>query len=117
MKYTAIDPEHYRKFPQGIGDECIKFVRLLPFSQGNAGKYLYRAGNKGYLKQDLKKALWYVNDALESSNSYSLSEEFLQLVNPASTTRSRLFFLLISNNLLTLKNEIEEIIEKDLSIE
>ena len=58
---SAINPAYYR---QGSGVECIDVVRHLPFSQGNAMKYVWRAGNKNDIKQDLEKALWYVNDCI-----------------------------------------------------
>ena len=58
---SAINPAYYR---QGSGVECIDVVRHLPFAQGNAMKYVWRAGNKNDIKQDLEKALWYVNDCI-----------------------------------------------------
>lgn len=60
---SVTNPSHYRSHPSGI--ECIEIIRGLPFSQGNAIKYLWRAGDKGgpeKLKEDLNKALWYIKD-------------------------------------------------------
>jgi hypothetical protein len=37
----------------------------MNFNIGNVVKYLWRAGLKGSLSVDLKKAQWYLNDAVE----------------------------------------------------
>lgn len=63
---SAINPAHYR---QGSGVECIDVVRHLPFAQGNAMKYVWRAGHKDDIKQDLDKALWYVNDCIAQKSA------------------------------------------------
>ncbi len=53
-------PSHYNAHPHM---ECIELVEMLPFCEGNAIKYLWRAGLKGPAREDLEKALWYVNRA------------------------------------------------------
>ena len=68
---SAINPAHYR---QGSGVECIDVVRYLPFSQGNAMKYVWRAGHKDDIKQDLDKALWYVNDCIAQKSGVPIME-------------------------------------------
>ena len=60
---TAINPKHYRSHPSGV--ECIDVIRHFPVSQGMIIKYLWRAGDKGPLLEDLQKALWYVEDCLK----------------------------------------------------
>lgn len=57
-------PDHYN---QG-GIECIEAIRaaLTPqefegFCKGNALKYIWRAGHKGHILSDLRKAVWYLN--------------------------------------------------------
>ena len=60
-------PAHYAEdgqfsFPKA---ECIMLTRLLDFSVGNAVKYIWRAGFKGSAAEDLRKALWYINDAIK----------------------------------------------------
>lgn len=52
-------PQHYNSHPSGI--ECITVVEHFTFNVGNAVKYLWRAGQKGALLEDLKKARWYVD--------------------------------------------------------
>ena len=69
---SAINPAYYR---QGSGVECIDVVRHLTFSQGNAMKYVWRAGNKNDIKQDLEKALWYVNDCIAQKSGVALHED------------------------------------------
>jgi hypothetical protein len=56
-------PIHYNSHPSGI--ECIDVVEHLTFNVGNAVKYLWRAGLKGALLDDLKKARWYVDREIQ----------------------------------------------------
>lgn len=61
----AVDhPEHY-----GGGDnpyEAIKVIEAwdLNFNLGNAAKYIARAGKKKDRREDLEKALWYMEREL-----------------------------------------------------
>ncbi len=57
-------PSHYK----GKGLECIQVIEAfnLTFSLGNAIKYILRAGKKGNKKEDLQKAVWYLNREIES---------------------------------------------------
>ena len=59
-------PDHY-KF--GTGAEVIDITRHLDFLTGNAIKYLARAGRKGDRLTDLKKALRYVQWAIEDEEN------------------------------------------------
>lgn len=61
---SVFNPSHYRSHPSGV--ECIDIIRNMPFSQGNAIKYCWRAGMKDEDLQDLTKALWYINDCIEN---------------------------------------------------
>jgi hypothetical protein len=67
MSDAVNHPKHYKSHPSGI--ECIEITRHLNFNIGNAIKYLWRAGLKGGDKEkhveDLKKAVWYINDQIE----------------------------------------------------
>lgn len=64
-------PAHYTKHPSGY--ECIDITRHYCFSIGNAIKYLWRAGLKKDAElgdkqkeiEDLKKAIWYINDRIK----------------------------------------------------
>jgi len=62
-------PEHYTtsearcsKCDEPI--ECIDIVRHQNFNIGNAIKYLWRYKKKGG-KEDLQKAIWYIDDEIE----------------------------------------------------
>lgn len=62
-------PAHYAEdgqfsFPKA---ECIMLTRLLDFNAGNAVKYIWRAGFKDSAAEDLRKALWYINDAIKDA--------------------------------------------------
>ena len=56
-------PPHYTSHPSGI--EAIQVTRHMNFNLGNATKYIWRAGLKGEGIQDLKKAVFYLNDEIK----------------------------------------------------
>jgi hypothetical protein len=66
-------PSHYTWLKEKCGIEVIDITRHMDFNLGNAIKYILRAGHKseeGYtdnLKEieDLKKAIWYINDKIK----------------------------------------------------
>ena len=51
-------PEHYGS---DFGIECIDVVENMNFNLGNAIKYIWRCDSKQNAKQDLQKAVWYLN--------------------------------------------------------
>ena len=51
-------PAHYTGHPSGV--ECIDITEHLSFLRGNAIKYLWRAGAKGDVLTDLRKAAYCV---------------------------------------------------------
>jgi hypothetical protein len=59
-------PDHY----QGNKFEVIDVIEDydLGFSLGNAIKYILRADKKGNKKQDLKKAMWYIQREVNTGN-------------------------------------------------
>ena len=65
-------PSHYTWLRELCGIEVIDITRHMDFCFGNAVKYLLRAGHKseeGYSDrqkqiEDLKKAIWYINDKI-----------------------------------------------------
>lgn len=73
-------PPYYCNHPSGI--ECIDITRHYCFSIGSAIKYLWRAGLKGEEGismvdkeiQDLKKAIWYINDRIKQLEKQELKE-------------------------------------------
>ncbi len=56
---TINHPKHYTSHPSNV--ECITVVEWMSFNLGNAVKYIWRAGFKGYQIEDLQKARWYVD--------------------------------------------------------
>jgi hypothetical protein len=56
-------PPHYNNHPSGV--ECIQITRHMNFNIGNAIKYLWRADLKNDAIEDLKKAVFYVNDEIK----------------------------------------------------
>ena len=74
-------PEHYNSHPAGV--ECIDVVRHYEFNVGCAIKYLWRAGLKTELGkddaekeiEDLKKALWYLDDYKGRSHLHTTASE------------------------------------------
>lgn len=61
-------PPHYTnssaKCKCGRAIECIDVTRHLNFNIGNAIKYLWRCDLKGNSMEDLKKAIWYIEDEI-----------------------------------------------------
>lgn len=53
-------PKHYTSHPSGI--ECIEITRHMSFNLGNAVKYIWRSDLKGDGTEDLRKAIWYLQD-------------------------------------------------------
>lgn len=60
--------EHPAHYAEGRKYEPIKVIRDwgLNFALGNAVKYISRAGRKGNKIEDLEKAVFYLNDEIES---------------------------------------------------
>ncbi len=63
LKEMVNHPDHY----QGNKFEVIDIIEdyNLGFSLGNAIKYILRADKKGARKQDLKKAIWYIQREID----------------------------------------------------
>lgn len=59
-------PDHYKVG----GIETIDFIeaKRLNYNMGNAVKYISRAEHKGNKRQDLEKAIWYINRELSKLN-------------------------------------------------
>lgn len=62
-------PSHYVNHPSGV--ETIDITRELEFTLGNAWKYLMRFRYKGKPKEDLEKAVWYMNDYMNHRDLYA----------------------------------------------
>ena len=111
---SVTNPAHYRSHPSGV--ECIDIVRHLPFNIGNAIKYLWRAGDKGgpeKLREDLEKALWYIQDSIDnpSASTYSQLVDYELLAKwnrvESKTKRGRIIILTIFGFVDLAKQELE----------
>jgi len=56
-------PPHYNAHLSGI--ECIEITKFYSFCVGNAVKYIWRHQEKGQPVEDLKKAIWYLEQQIE----------------------------------------------------
>lgn len=56
------NPKHYTSHPSGI--ECIDVTRHMSFNLGNATKYIWRCDLKKDAIEDLRKAIFYLNDEI-----------------------------------------------------
>ena len=73
-------PDHYNRHPAGI--ECIDIIRHYTCDIANALKYLWRAGLKPEMGkedaekeiEDLKKALWYIEDYWSQTSMHHVAE-------------------------------------------
>jgi hypothetical protein len=69
MSEAVNHPKHY-----GGKDNPLEVINIinhykLNFELGNLIKYVLRADNKGNRKQDLQKALWYLQHELNKDSS------------------------------------------------
>ena len=55
-------PNHYN---QVSGIECQDVTKHFNFNKGNALKYIWRSGLKGPEEEDLRKAIWYLEDEIK----------------------------------------------------
>ena len=65
-------PPHYTNGPDLGTLECIDITRWMPFTLGNAFKYVWRAGAKGgpdKAIEDLEKAKFYLNEWVNYSGA------------------------------------------------
>lgn len=80
-------PQHYTSHPSGI--EAIEICEHLDFCLGNAVKYLFRAGHKDPLLQDLRKSAWYLRRYASTKTLMSLPfDERVMTVRNAETAGS-----------------------------
>jgi hypothetical protein len=66
MEEPQSDPVNHPAHYKVGGIETIDFIeaKQLNYNMGNAVKYISRADHKGNKKQDLEKAVWYLNREL-----------------------------------------------------
>ena len=88
-------PAHYTQGFAGRPIECIDITQHMSFCDGNAFKYIWRAGKKGDRKnmiEDLEKAKWYLDRLRESygtlatGNRFAARGVFDLIVSPGTAT-------------------------------
>lgn len=62
-------PSHYTSHKSGV--ECIQITRHMGFNLGNAVKYIWRADLKGSAVEDLRKAVFYIEDEIRKREQSS----------------------------------------------
>lgn len=78
MEEKVQHPSHYTWLKDLCGIEVIDITRHMDFDLGNALKYILRCGHKseeGYSDkekaiEDLKKAIFYIEDKIKTLESY-----------------------------------------------
>lgn len=78
MSKEMVDhPAHYNLHPSGV--EAIEVIRSMCFNIGNSFKYVYRRNQKNNTRQDIKKAIWYVEDEINRRKkaNYTFIEKFM----------------------------------------
>ena len=73
MEDKVNHPSHYTWLKDKCGIEVIDITRHMDFCLGNSIKYILRAGHKQEVSmsnkekeiEDLKKAIWYINDRIK----------------------------------------------------
>lgn len=87
-------PSHYNQHPAGI--ECIDIIRHYTCDIANALKYLWRAGIKTEMgkddaekeKEDLEKALWYIEDYVKNFNNTAWEVDHIKRMVKEATGHS-----------------------------
>lgn len=102
-------PPHYTGHPSGV--ECIEVAELLPFTLGNAFKYVFRHRGKGGL-EDLRKARWYLQRDWEREEGHAISIGNLQLAaHLAQRIAAHEGYLLGAALVAVARNELQLAIE------
>ena len=104
-------PSHYVSHPSGV--ETINITREFEFTLGNAWKYLMRFRYKGKPKEDLEKAVWYMNDYMNHRDLYAEftvklgNEKTENLINNARK-------VIAAEKILEVKHAMRAILEQAL---
>lgn len=88
-------PSHYTWLKNKCGIEVIDITRHMNFNLGNSIKYILRSGHKaesGYTNvekqiEDLKKAVWYLNDEIKLLEKNKPAPVIEPIVEPENKKR------------------------------
>ena len=99
-------PSHYTNRPAGFHAECIDYTRHMMFNPGNAFKYVYRAGSKDGIAQDIGKAIQYLEWAVEHDARVSVLRS-IPTLNRTATNRARVAHLIASGQFYAALKTLE----------
>ena len=113
MNDNVNHPAHYAPKFKTKQIECIDITRHLPFSLGNAFKYVWRAGDKGGKNkglEDLDKAVFYLKDA-DGFVPHQYREAMLifRMLEEEDTPRYWALSAIISENVSAAVRHIDEL--------
>lgn len=73
-------PPHYTEHPSGV--EVIEFSRLHNFAVGSAVKYVMRRDKKDDPIDNLSKARWFLEDAIENGPITNATVQMERVIRP-----------------------------------
>lgn len=100
-----INPDYYKTAPENtsIHGECIDYATDLGFVLGSAFKYVWRAGRKGDIRQDLNKAVKLLDHAVHNGSFRGQAHLRMDLATP-QTPRRRIMLLIAAANSASARN-------------
>lgn len=100
-----INPDYYKTAPENtsIHGECIDYATDLGFVLGSAFKYVWRAGRKGDIRQDLNKAVKLLDHAVHNGSFRGQAHLRMDLATP-QTPRRRIMLLIAAANTASARN-------------
>ena len=100
-----INPDYYKTAPENtnIHGECIDYATDLGFVLGSAFKYVWRAGRKGDIEQDLNKAVKLLDYAAHNGSFRGQAHLRMDLATP-QTPRRRIMLLIAAANTASARN-------------
>ena len=100
-----INPDYYKTAPENtsIHGECIDYATDLGFVLGSAFKYVWRAGRKGDIRQDLNKAVKCLDHAIHNGSFRGQAHLRMDLATP-QTPRRRIMLLIAAANSASARN-------------
>ena len=100
-----INPDYYKTAPNNsaIHGECIDYATDLGFVLGSAFKYVWRAGRKGDIEQDLSKAVKLLDHAVHNGSFRGQAHLRMDLATP-QTPRRRIMLLIAAANSASARN-------------
>ena len=100
-----INPDYYKTAPENtsIHGECIDYATDLGFVLGNAFKYVWRAGRKGDIRQDLNKAVKLLDHAVHNGSFRGQAHLRMDLATPQAPRR-RIMLLIAAANSASARN-------------